>query len=175
MTARSPIEYHPDLEALQPDEAALTDEIVGHMAATQAANADRHRHAHRDAHAKSHAIIKGCMTVHGDLPAELAQGIFAVPRDYPVVARLSSAPGDIHSDAVPAPRGFAIKVIGVGGGGRVNGIVVRNGPGFRSMPWRQPQGMALSVRAHAALAVASGPGKDVAGPPTGNAAQPRRP
>ena len=115
MTARSPIRYHPDLEALQPDEAALTSEIVGHMAATQAANAERHRHAHRDAHAKSHAVIKGCMTVHGGLPAEYAQGIFAVPRDYPVVARLSSAPGDIHSDAVPAPRGFAIKVIGVDG------------------------------------------------------------
>ena len=29
--------------------------------------------------------------------------------------RLSSAPGDIHSDKVPAPRGFATKIIGVEG------------------------------------------------------------
>lgn len=32
-----------------------------------------------------------------------------------MVARLSSAPSNIHSDAIPAPRGFAIKVIGVEG------------------------------------------------------------
>jgi hypothetical protein len=32
-----------------------------------------------------------------------------------VVIRLSSAPGDIHSDTIPAPRGMAIKVIGVEG------------------------------------------------------------
>ena len=36
------------------------------------------------------------MTVHDGLPAELAQGIFASPKTYEVVARLS-APGDIHS------------------------------------------------------------------------------
>ena len=115
VTTRSPIQYQAGLEVAQPDEAALTEEIVAHMAATQAANADRHRHAHRDAHSKSHALIKGRMTVHPGLPPELAQGIFAVARDYDVVARLSSAPGDIHSDAVPAPRGFATKVIGVEG------------------------------------------------------------
>ncbi|MCM2504125.1 catalase family protein [Aureimonas altamirensis] len=112
---RAPIRYHPDLEVPQPDEAALTTEIVERMAAMQAANAERHRHAHRDAHAKSHAVITGRMTVHAGLSPELAQGIFAAPRDYEVVARLSSAQGDIHSDAVPAPRGFAIKVIGVEG------------------------------------------------------------
>ncbi|PSJ19990.1 catalase, partial [Halomonas sp. ND22Bw] len=92
-----------------PEEAALTREIVARMAATQAAHAERHHHAHRDAHAKSHAILKGRMTVHQDLPAELAQGIFAHPGEHEIVARLSSAPGDIHSDAVPAPRGFAVK------------------------------------------------------------------
>lgn len=115
MTTRRPIAYRDDLEIEQPDEAALTREIVARMAATQAAHAERHHHAHRDAHAKSHAILKGRMTVHQDLPAELAQGIFAHPGEHEIVARLSSAPGDIHSDAVPAPRGFAVKVIGVGG------------------------------------------------------------
>lgn len=75
---------------------------------------ERHRHAIRDAHAKSHAIIKGELIIH-DLPSELAQGIFAHPAVYEVVARLSSAPGDIHSDKIPAPRGFAIKVVGVSG------------------------------------------------------------
>ncbi|MDT9156116.1 catalase, partial [Escherichia coli] len=45
----------------------------------------------------------------------LCQGMFARPATYPVVIRLSSAPGDIHSDTIPAPRGMAIKMIGVNG------------------------------------------------------------
>ncbi len=73
------------------------------------------RHAIRDAHAKSHAVLRGTLTVHDDLAPELRQGIFGHPCTYGVVARLSSAPSDIHSDAIPAPRGFAIKVIGVEG------------------------------------------------------------
>ncbi|WP_240884087.1 catalase family protein [Sphingomonas sp. SFZ2018-12] len=68
----------------------------------------------RDAHAKSHGFLKGELIVH-ELPSHLRQGLFARPANYPVVIRLSSAPGDIHSDTIPAPRGMAIKVIGVDG------------------------------------------------------------
>ncbi len=107
--------YDDTVEQIQEDEARLTQEIVARMAAAQARNAERHRHAHRDAHAKSHAILKGTLAVHANLPPELAQGLFSQPREYEVVARLSSAPGDIHSDEAPAPRGFAIKVMGVQG------------------------------------------------------------
>ncbi len=110
-----PIRYSDALETLQPDEAKLGEEIVAQMTAKQAENAERHRHAHRDAHAKSHAVLKGRLRVHEGLPPELAQGVFARPGVYDVVARLSSAPGDIHSDTVPAPRGFALKIIGVDG------------------------------------------------------------
>lgn len=109
------ISYSDGIEVPEPDEDRISAEIVAKMAASQADNAERHRHAHRDAHAKSHAILKGRMTVPTDLAPELAQGIFARPGDYEIVARLSSAPGDIHSDEVPAPRGFALKVIGVSG------------------------------------------------------------
>ncbi len=111
----NPIRYHDDVEVPVENEAEISQRIVERMAATQAENADRHRHAHRDAHAKSHAIITGQLTVHDDLPHELAQGIFATPGTHEVVARLSSAPGDIHSDEIPAPRGFALKIIGVEG------------------------------------------------------------
>ena len=109
------VRYTPDVETPQKDEAEISRDVVQQMRRTQAEAADRHRHAHRDAHAKSHAILKGRMRVHADLPPELAQGIFAEPAEYEVVARLSSAPGDIHSDEIPAPYGFAIKVIGVKG------------------------------------------------------------
>ena len=107
--------YSPSVEHITTDEPELVREILGMMAATQSANADRHRHATRDAHAKSHAILKARLKIHEGLPPWLAQGMFAAPREYEAVVRLSSAPGDIHSDEIPAPRGFATKILGVKG------------------------------------------------------------
>lgn len=130
-----PVRYTSETEQPAPREDELTAEILELMAATQTANADRHRHAARDAHAKSHAVLRATVTVHDDLPPELAQGIFATPRTYDAVVRLSSSPGDIHSDTVPAPRGFALKVIGVDGerllpelGGRNQDFLMVNFP-----------------------------------------------
>ncbi len=110
-----PVRFDPSVEKAADREEELTREILDQMAQTQSENAERHRHAHRDAHAKSNAVVKASLTVHDGLPAELAQGIFARPATYEVVARLSSAAGDIRSDTVPAARGFAIKIIGVDG------------------------------------------------------------
>lgn len=110
-----PVRFDPSVEQPADREDELTREILDLMAQTQGENAERHRHAHRDAHAKSHAVVKASLTVHDGLPAELAQGVFAAPATYEVVARLSSAPGDISSDTVPSARGFAIKIIGVEG------------------------------------------------------------
>jgi len=110
-----PIRYEPSLEHVSDDERRLIDEVVAQMAATGARACEAHRHAIRDAHAKSHAILKGVLEVHEGLAPELRQGIFAEPGSYDVVARLSSAPGDIHTDKIPAPRGLAIKVMGVPG------------------------------------------------------------
>ena len=109
------LRYTPDVEVQQPDEAALTAEILDIMARSNHVAFERHRHAVRDAHAKSHGILTGELVISGGLPAYLQQGIFARPAVYPVVVRLSSAPGDIHSDTIPAPRGMAIKVLGVKG------------------------------------------------------------
>jgi catalase len=107
--------YAPDVETVSEDEAHLTDQIVEQMAAANRCAFERHRHAVRDAHAKSNGLLIGELAVHANLPPELRQGIFAEARSYHVVARLSSAPGDIHSDKIPAPRGFALKVMGVEG------------------------------------------------------------
>ena len=75
--------------------------------------------------------------VHADLPPELAQGVFASGRRYPVLLRLSTMPGDPIRDSVSLPRGFAIKLIGVEGD-RLPGahdevtqdFVLANGPTF---------------------------------------------
>ena len=101
------LRYTPDVEVLDDNESILTTEILETMASTNRCAFERHRHAVRDAHAKSHGFLKGELMVP-DLPAHLRQGIFARPTTYPVVIRVSSAPGDIHSDEIPAPRGMAI-------------------------------------------------------------------
>jgi hypothetical protein len=53
--------------------------------------------------------------VYKDLPHHLRQGIFATPRTYPIIVRLSTALGEIRSDRVRAARGMAIKILGVEG------------------------------------------------------------
>ena len=118
----NPIPYTPDIEVIDDDESDLIQEIVETMAASSRCAFERHRHAIRDAHAKSSGLLKGELTIHPDLPQELRQGVFAQPRTFAVVARLSSAPSDIHSDQIPAARGFALKIIGVGGERLASGI-----------------------------------------------------
>src|SRR5690625_3526100 len=110
-----PVKFTPDIESPVDHEEELTHQILDRAAAAPQACAGKHRHAQRDAHAKSLAILQATLTVHDNLPAELAQGIFRQPESYEAVVRLSSAPGDIHTDRTPAPRGCAIKVLGVTG------------------------------------------------------------
>ena len=114
-TSRPPIRYQPEVELIGTNEERLTREIVERMASGSRCAFEHHRHAIRDAHAKSHAVLKGELTIHEGIPPEFVQGIFAARGTHGVVARLSSAPSDIHSDEIPAPRGFALKVIDVAG------------------------------------------------------------
>lgn len=69
----------------------------------------------RDAHAKSHGILRGTLRIHDDLPVEMRQGLFAEPRELPVIIRFSTAPGDIVPDGIGAARGMALKVLDVDG------------------------------------------------------------
>ena len=101
------VRYSPEVEVPVEDEARLIAEITDQMSETNLEAFERHRHAIRDAHAKSHGVLTGTLTIPADLPAHLRQGVFAQPGEYDVVARISSAPGDIHSDEIPQPRGFA--------------------------------------------------------------------
>lgn len=109
------IRYHDSLEQKQENEDAVIDTIVSSMMRVNERVFDKHRHAKRDAHAKSHGVLVGQVTVYDNLPPHLAQGVFAKPVQYPVVIRLSTAFGDIHSDKVPVARGMAIKMLGVEG------------------------------------------------------------
>jgi hypothetical protein len=109
------VRYTPDVEVIADDEAALSDDILKEMLATSRTTFNLRRHAFRDAFAKSHGFLKGELSVSGDLPQHLRQGVFAHAATYQVVIRLSSIAGDIVSDTIPAARGMAIKLIGVDG------------------------------------------------------------
>lgn len=109
------VNYRPQVEQKQENEEEDILHITEQMAQTNNQVFDRHRHAVRDAHAKSHGFLKGILTVPENLPAHLAQGIFAHPGYYDVMVRLSAAPGDLHSDKTPAPHGFALKILNVPG------------------------------------------------------------
>lgn len=66
----------------------------------------------RSVHAKSHALLRGELRVLA-LPRPFAQGMFVVPKVYPVAVRVSTSPGDVLDDRISTPRGFAMKVSGV--------------------------------------------------------------
>jgi hypothetical protein len=109
------VRYSDSIEQIQPDEAELTELIVASMARANRKVFEKQRHAVRDVHAKSHGILKGELEVYPDLPQHLRQGVFAMPTRYPVIARLSTARGDLESDRIPSLYGMAIKVLGVTG------------------------------------------------------------
>jgi len=109
------VRFADGVEEIQPNEDQLGDETVASMARVNRAMFEKHRHAIRDAHAKSHGILRGELHVYPNLPAHLAQGMFQEAKTYPVIIRLSSAPGAIGSDTAPAVKGLAIKIIGVEG------------------------------------------------------------
>ena len=114
-TTQPYVRYRADLEQPFPDEDELVRQVVEAMQRANRQVAAKHRHGLRDAHAKSHGVLAGELHIEPDLPAHLAQGLFATTRSYPVIVRFSTSPGDLRTDRVPAPRGMAIKVIGVDG------------------------------------------------------------
>jgi hypothetical protein len=107
--------YEPSVEQIQPGERQTFQAIVDSIGRTNVSSFLKHHHAIRQQHAKGHGFLKGELTVYGDLPDHLRQGMFAAPRTYPVIVRLSTALGDIRSDRIRVPRGMAIKVLGVEG------------------------------------------------------------
>jgi hypothetical protein len=133
-----PIRYSPDLEDVKPDEAETVEQLNEQFDIILKTTHEDYGHAVRSVHAKAHAIVEGTLTIHPDLPPELAQGLFAAPGEHPVLMRFSTNPGDILSDAISLPRGLAIKVLDVDGArlpgaeGRTQDFVLVNGSVFQA-------------------------------------------
>jgi catalase len=125
------------VETIQPNEQQVFDALAATARSISEKIGDQFRHTMRPLHAKSHGLLRAELTLHA-LDEPYRQGLFADLTTYPAIIRLSTTPGDILPDSISAPRGFAIKLIGVEGfamlpgheGQVTQGFVFVNGPVF---------------------------------------------
>ncbi len=115
MSNNKPVAYSPDVEQPAAGEQPAIAEINASIQGILETTWQDYGHAGRSVHAKSHGLLQGELEVLPNLPEALAQGVFARPRTYPVVMRISTNPGDILDDTVSSPRGLGLKIIGVEG------------------------------------------------------------
>ena len=133
----SPVRYSAAVEQVEADEGEVSRQINETLHSILETTSKDYGHAVRSVHAKSHGLLEGRLTVIPDLPATLAQGLFARPGEYQVVLRFSTNPGDILDDDITVPRGLAVKIFDVEGD-RLPGaeedttqdFVLVNGPAF---------------------------------------------
>ncbi len=110
-----PLRYTPSVEKPDADEPKVLAELIETLLKISKTTYEDGGHALRAVHAKPHGLLRGTLTVSDDLPAVLAQGVFANPGQYPLAMRFSTSPGDILPDSVSTPRGLALKLVGVEG------------------------------------------------------------
>jgi hypothetical protein len=115
MTNATYVAYCDEVEKQRPDEDELITRTVKALRRGHEQAYKRYKPGVRDQHAKTHGVLRGELTVYPDLASHLRQGLFATPATYPVIARISTAGGEIRSDQVHELRGMAIKVLGVHG------------------------------------------------------------
>ncbi len=133
---KPPVRYSADLERPAADEAETVEQLERSFDTILTTTSKDYGKAVRAVHAKGHGILRAELSVHDDLPPEVAQGLFATPGVYPVWMRFSTNPGDILDDAIGLPRGLAWKVMDVdgerlpGAGGRTQDFVMVNAPAF---------------------------------------------
>jgi hypothetical protein len=114
MTA-TPVRYSDAVETPIDDEEQVHRDLIDTMRSITETTSEDYGHAVRSVHAKAHGILSGELEIAGDLPPELAQGLFANAGRHRVLMRFSTNPGDILDDAVSAPRGLALKILDVAG------------------------------------------------------------
>lgn len=99
----------------QGEDAAIDEILRLTMGELRRANPPGKRPVLRDAHAKHHGVVRAELTVHSELPPELAVGVFREPRTFRAYVRFSNSVGHIGDDHDPQTRGMAIKLLGVEG------------------------------------------------------------
>lgn len=137
-TRPDPLPYRDDLEVREQNEDEVGADIVQTLLTISDTTFRDSGLGLRSVHAKSHGLLRGELEVL-ELALPCAQGLFARPRRYPALVRLSTSPGDLLDDRVSTPRGFALKVVGVEGprlpgseGATTQDFLLVNSPTFPS-------------------------------------------
>ena len=111
----TPVPYSPAVETIADDEAETIAELRETLLSMQKTMLEHTGHGLRSVHAKSFGLLRGSLEVLPGLPPALAQGLFATPKVYDLVARFSTPPAEELDDRVSLPRGISLKVVGVEG------------------------------------------------------------
>ena len=111
----APVRYDPGVERPPPGERDTLDELSRIFRKVQENVVRKTGEAEHGTHAKATALLKGSLAIPGDLPPELAQGLFGRPGLYEVLARFSQGPSEDLSDRASGQRGMSLKVLGVEG------------------------------------------------------------
>lgn len=114
-TSRAPLPYIDNCENIPADEADDIQRVVTALEALLARSLEKTTEFRADVHVKTHGYARGEFRVLPNLPAELAQGLFAHDASYQAVVRFSNGASREQADATPDARGLAIKVRGVTG------------------------------------------------------------
>ena len=136
-TLVNPLRYRREFEHPEDGEAETTQALIATLHGIATTMADSTGHARRSVHAKNHGLLRATLQVLPGLPPQLAYGLFAEARRYPVLMRLSTPPAEELPDNVSLPRGLALKVMEVEGerlpgseGHSTQDFVMLNGPSF---------------------------------------------
>ena len=109
------VHYDPAVERVPKDEAETIAKIGKMMTEMAETVRKKHGEAMRATHAKATGLLKGKLVVADDLPAELAQGMFARPGRYDALIRYSQGPSNPVVDKASGQRGMSIKILGIEG------------------------------------------------------------
>ncbi len=115
MAKLDPIPYADSVEVPPSDEAEDIRLAIQSLERILRQSREQSGHFQGDVHVKIHGCATGEFRVLPNLPAELAQGLFAQERTYSAAVRFSNSANQPQADFVPDGRGMAIKVSNVEG------------------------------------------------------------
>ena len=112
------VRYTPDIEATEPNFDQNLQTVIGKLEEYIAGSVTTEGtgRAVRDAHAKGYGVVKAEVEILGQLPADYAQGIYAVPGKHGALIRFSNGQPHAGPDMLLGPvAGMALKIFDING------------------------------------------------------------
>ena len=105
-----PLLFDDEIEQPPSDEDEDIARIIAILRQTLERQRKRNGHPRRDVHVKAHGCALAEFKVRPELPAQLAQGLFAQSNTYAAFVRFSNSAPWHQPDAIPDGRGMALQV-----------------------------------------------------------------